>query len=370
MASLLDLPPELLDQIISLLSEGKPPSEKFLHEEPSDALLQSGYHPLKDLSQACRTTRELCFPSLFSAVRVDLNRVDAFLSLSESHNLCSQADSLVLYLDPGSHAENSNNSSIWPSVVQIVDLAKPSVVTVLLTASLFEEILPYKLDLTDQWAFSIRYQALQLRMPEGLAQSSQMSQETWESQNVFQIRKWSHCTFNQGSSISGYSSYEYFLKQTPCIFNPQNRHEFGHKMMEGSFENLTCLDYIAIFPIDHMRLFCLSMDSMGKLKCLRVQFAPTPSNNVLDNPDAVGKCQPGDLWQEFEACYNTLTQHISSNWLTGETSLAEFVSLDYHNPSLRELLNRVVGQNLVYWISDSVGGRWKSIEKGPRPLDD
>ena len=370
MASLLDLPPELLDQIISVLREGKPPSAKFLHEEPSDALWQSGYHPLKDLSRACRTTRQLCFPNLFSALRVDLNRVGAFLSFSNTHNLCSQVDSLVLYLDPDSQAENSSNCSIWPSVVQIVDSAKPSVLTVLLTASLFEEILPYKLELTDQWAFSIRYQALQLRMPQGLAQSSQTSQEILESQNVFQIRKWSHCTFNQGSSIKGYSSYEYFLKQTPCILNPQYRHEFRRKMMEGPLENLTCLDYIAIFPIDHMRRFCLSMESMEKLKCLRVQFAPTPSNNVLDNPDAVGKCQPGDLWQEFEACYNTLTQHISSSWLTGVTSLSEFVSLDYHNPSLRELLDRLVGLNLVYWISDSVDGRWESIEKGPRPLDD
>ena len=370
MASLLDLPPELLDQIISVLTEGMPPSEKFLHEEPSDALLQSRYHPLKDLSRACRTTRELCFPSLFSAVRVDLNRVGAFLRFSSSHNLCGQVDSLVLYLDTDSQAENFSNCSIWLSVVHVVNSAKPSVMTMLLTASLFEEILPYKLDLTGQWAFSIRYQALQLRIPQGLAQSSQTSQETMESQNVFQIRKWSHCTFNQGSSISGYSSYEYFLQQTPSVFNPQDRDEFGRKMMGGPFENLTCLDYIAIFPIDHMRRFCLSMGSMEKLERLRVQFAPTPSNNVLDNPDAVGKCQPGDLWQEFEACYDTLTEHIYVHWLTGVMSLAEFVSLDYHNPSLRELLDRVVGQNLVYWLSDSVGGRWRSIEKGPRPLDD
>ena len=303
-------------------------------------------------------TRELCFPSLFSTVKVDLNGVDSFLEFSESHSLSSLVDSLVLYLEPNLQSENFNDCNIWLPMVRVIDSTKPSMMTVLLTASLFEKILPYDLYLSDQWAFGIRYQLLQLRMPWDLAPWSQTSQETLKSQNVFQLRKWTHCVFNQGSSINGYSSYEYFAKQPPSIFIPRDRLEFGRKMAQGLFENLTSLDYIAIFPIDHMTQFCLGMKSMKKLKCLRVQLAPTPSNDVLDNPAALGNCQPADLWQEFEACYSSLAHFASSDWLIESTSMKELVSLDYVNPTLRELLDRVVGQHLVDWEFDSNGGRW------------
>ena len=96
MVCLLDLPLELLDQIISILAEEKPPSAKLLNEEPSNSLIRSDYHPLKDLSRACRSTRGLCTPSLFSAMKVDLSSIHSFFRWSETHILFSHADSLVL----------------------------------------------------------------------------------------------------------------------------------------------------------------------------------------------------------------------------------------------------------------------------------
>lgn len=362
MASLLDLPVELLGLIISFLAEEKPPSAKLLHEDPPDAILRSGYHPLKALSHACHETHGLCFHSLFSAVKVDTNSADEFLKFSETHSLFRQADSLVLYLDSEFQPSHFDNGNIWLPLVRVIDSVKPSVVTVLLTPSLFQLILPYDLDLTDQWAFGIGHQVLQLTLPRELAASSQTSRKALESQNVFQIREWTHCAFNQGSSLSAYSTYEFFSKQTPSVFNPRPHPDLGRKMMEGGFANLTSLDYIALFPVEEMmEQFCLCTRYMRKLKCLRVQLAPTPSNNVLDNPIAVGKSQPGDLWQELEECYITLSKSFWIRLGTGPMSLEDFTSHDYVNPSLRELLDRVLvdlTMSFGFVKCDPNGGRW------------
>ena len=367
MTSLLDLPLELLQHVISFVAEEKLLSTRMLHEEPSDALLRSTYHPLKDLSQACRATRELCFPSLFSALKVDINSAEEFLTFSGTHSLCSQADSLVLYLDLSCQDDNLSSCNIWPAMVRTIDSVKPSLVTILSTTSLFRLILPYDLDLNDEWAFRIPYQVLQLRLPKHLAASSHTSRQALESQNVFQIREWTHCTFNQGSSINGYCTYEYYLKLTPTIFDPLCEVELKRKMTEGGFANLTSLDYIALFPINcTMERFCTCMQIMKKLRCLRVQFAPTPSNDVLDDSAAVGKCQPGDLWQEFEDCYKTLTRYFWRTWDSEGTLMDEFISLDYVNPRLRELLDRVMGlckEPLGCFRSDSCGGRWIRAEE-------
>ena len=369
MASLLNLPPELLEQIISNLSEGETLSTKLLREEPSYALLQSGYHPLKDFSLACRATRQLCFPTLFSVIKVAINNADEFLRFTERNSLSGRVDSLLLYPDLNPQTKDFSNRNIWVPIVRIIDSALPSVVTVMLTASLFPQVISYQLVLVDEWAFRIPCQVLQLRMPRDLAAWSRPSQEALESHNLFQIREWTHCTFNQGSSINVYSTYEYFLKMTPSIFNPRIFYEVGRKMTDCEFANLTSLDYIAVFPLDQLYPFSDCIGSMKKLKCLRVQFAPTLSNNVLDDPVAMGKCQPGDLWLELEGCYKNLCLCIWETWDEGTITLEEFISLDYVNPSLRELLDRIVGIFLLgddeIFMPDSSGGRWFRNEESP-----
>lgn len=371
MACLLDLPPEIVEQIVFVLAEEKPPSAKFLHEEPSDRLLRSGHHPLKDLSQTCRAARSLCFPSLFSVVKVDLDSIGGFLEFAKCHSLYTHADSLVFYIDRKSQAEKSTDVpsyNLWLPMVRVVDLVKPSLMTVVLPPSLFAETLPYQLNLDDQWVFDISYQVLQLKMSLDLAPVSHISQDTIASWDIFQMRPWTHCTFNQGSSIKGYCSYEYFYKQTPSIFNPRDRDEFFLRMMEGSFENLTSVDYIAVFPIDNIFRFTQCMSLMKNLKCLRVQFSATPNNDVLDNPAAL--CQAKDLWQELESCYYSLTHFIRFNWDERPMSLEEFVSLDYASPSLRELIDRTAGRNLLEWGDfDPNEGRWTRKEESSRGIN-
>lgn len=361
MAYLLDLPPELLVQIISVLAKEKPLSAKLLHEEPSDSLLRSSYHPLKDFSQVCRATRELSFPSLFSALKVDLTSIQGFLKFSNSRSLSSHADSLLLYVDPASRAEQLSDFEVWAPVVRIVDSVKPSTLTVLLHHLLFARILPYKLNLTNEWASGIHLQMLQLRMHKDLAHSSQTSQEITNSLNVFRMRKWTHCAVNQGSLIRDFrSNLRVASQQAPYLFYPWDREDLSSTMSVSPFEYMTSLDYIAVFPVcATMSRFCKSLDRMTNLKCLRVQLAPTPNIHVLDNPAVLWECWPVSIWyQFFGACYDTLAGYFWFTWHNGTTSIEEFINLDYVNPSLRGIIDRTVGDSLKTLGSDFNGGRW------------
>ena len=344
MVYLLDLPLEILEQITSILAEEPSLSAKLLNQEPSCAFLQSDYHPLKDFSQACHKTRGLCFTSLYSAVKVDINSIGDFLAFSDANDLPRHTDSLLLYSKSSSSIEENDQPSIWPPVCQIIDSVKPSVMKAMFAPSLFTEFLPYEIHLSNQWAFKIPFQVLQLAMPRDLAQSSHTSQDAMKSQNVFQLREWTHCTFNQGSSVKAYSTYEYFYKQTPSIFLPTSPNS---PLMIGLFGHLTTIDYIAVFPIDHVADFCELMECMENLRILRVQFAPTLDDKVLDDPAALGKSQPMDLWQEFESCYDTLAMYLCIAWGKGETCPDEFVSLDYANLSLCDMIDGVVDRILV-----------------------
>ena len=479
MFPLLDLPLELVEQIISVLAEEKPPSAKLLHEDPSESILRFGPRPLKELSQACHLTRELCFPSLFSAVKVDLDCIGDFMKFSKHHGLSKYADSVLLYIDPTSFAEkieHISNHYLWLPMVRVIDSVLPSVMTLVLPPSLFAHILPYQLHLENQWAFNIPFQVLQLQIPRDLAPfahgkvesrflgsarakhwlpvlpeanspSSQESQDTlrsvdsappkhssiwpfptassyvtfqdgslptfvppdksrqqllpWagapsyhkpeeikgslklapskyrqsdlpsasvptyhtpknniDSLNVFRLRPWTRCIFNQGSSVKGYGSYEYFYKQAPSFFYPLRHHEFIRSSLCDPFDKITSFDYIAVFPIDHFKQFCVNMTFMKNLKCLRVQLAPTSSNDILDNPSALGNSQPKDLWQELESCYKTVARTVRVLCDRGEMSVEIFSSLDYVNPNLCELIDRTAGRKLRHWKSDPRGGRW------------
>ena len=484
MPSLLDLPLELVEQIISVLAEEKPPSARLLYEDPSESFFRPGLSPLKELSQACRSTRELCFPSLFSAVKVDLDCIGDFMKFSKRHSLSHYADSVLLYIDPTTFAEKIQPISdhyLWLPIIRVIDSVMPSVMTVVLPTSLFAHILPYQLHLEDQWAFKIPYQVLQLQvgrdlapfahgrvesqfsggarakdrlpvqpeanapssheshdilsladlappklssvctcpntssdlafqdgslpnslppdkslqgfLPRAAASSCQNLEETKVSQklltskyrhsdlpsanaptyhtpkidmdslNVFQLRPWTRCTFNQGSSVKGYSSYEYFSLQAPSFLYPFGHYRYLSSSAYHLSDTITSFDYIAVFPTDHFERFCSNLTFMKNLKHLRVQLAPTSGNDILDNQSALGKSQPKDLWQELGSSYASIARTVRLLCDRGDTAVETFTSLDYVNPGLCELIDRTAGRKLRHWKSDPRGGRWTRKQK-------
>lgn len=359
MPSLLDLPPELVEQIISVFAVEEPPSAKSIYQEPSKALLNQGYHPLKDLSCVCQGLRRLCFSSLFSALKVNLEVVTGFLDFIKSSQLVGRVDSLALYTPPGC----LGGRLIWPRMVDIVDLVNAPSLTIIFPPFVFAEILPYGINLRDAWAFGIEYQVLRLEIPRTPV-TPKTPKDIIKDSNVFAMRPWSHCTYNEGSSVEAYSTYEYSLKDKPSVFCPSDRDQFA-RTIRGSLDHITSIDFVAVFPINHIWLFLRATSGMKSLRRLRTQLTPTPDNDVLDNPFALGKCQRGDLWMELEASYLQLVGFVRSTderykaFGMQRCPLEEFVILDYVNPGLREFIDGVVGPRMVDgWDFDSSCGRW------------
>ena len=359
MPSLLDLPPELVEQIISVFAVEEPPSTKSIYEEPSNALLNQDYHPLKDLSCVCQSLRRLCFSSLFSALKVNLEVVTGFLEFIKSSQLVGRVDSLALYTPP----ECLGGRFIWPRMVDIIDLINAPSAMIILPPFVFAEILPYGINLRDAWAFGIEYQVLRLEIPR-TSVTPRTPKGIIKDSNIFAMRPWSHCTYNEGSSVEAYSTYEYSLKNTPSVFYPSDRDQFA-RTISGSLDHITSIDFIAVFPITHMGSFLRATSGMKSLRRLRTQLTPTPDNDVLDNPSALGKCQRGDLWMELEASYLQLAAFVRSSDESSEVlgkqrcPLEEFVILDYIHPGLREFIDGVVGPVLAAeWEFDSSCGRW------------
>ena len=359
MPSLLELPPELVEQIVSVLAGKEPPSAKFIFEQPSRSLLHSGYHPLKDLSCVCQGLRRFCFNGLFSAlmVNLDIDIVTGFREFIKSSQLAGRVDSLVLYIEPG-----YTGDTLWPRMVEIIDFVNAPSVTIMLPPAAFAKVLPYDLDLDDAWAFNIDYQILQLSVP----RQEMVPKTPWDfdrDRNIFALQPWIHCAYNEGSSVESYSTYEYYLKKRPSVFAPSNFDEFV-RTMEKSLVHISSLDLIAIFPTNLWPFEgCISF--MRNLRSLRTQLAPTLSNNVLDDPVALGKCQTKDLWMEFESSYSRLVDFVVGRGY-GDFTLSfpeQFTILDYANSALQETIDGVVRDRLDRWGRDLEGGSWTRIRE-------
>lgn len=355
MPSLLDLPPELVEQIIFVFADGEPPSSKFIYQQPSKALLNRDYHPLKDLSCVCRVLRRICFFSLFSALKVNLEIVTGFLDFIRSSQLVGRVDSLALYTTP----ECLGGRLIWPRMADIIDLINTPSLTIVFPPLVFAEIVPYAINLRDAWAFSTEYQVLRLEMPR-TSGTPTTREDVNKDCNIFAMRPWSQCIYNEGSSVEAYSTYEYASKNIPSIFCPVNPTQFARKI-GNSLDHITSFTHIAVFPFINLWSFLGAASEFKSLRRLRTQLTPTPDNDILDNPAALGKCQRGDLWMELEAMYLQLVRFVRNT----ERSLEEFVILDYVHPGLHEFIDGVVGPHMADgWNFDPSCGRWTRSKGG------
>lgn len=358
MSSLLDLPPELLEQIISALAEEEPPSATFIHEQPSESLLHRGYHSLKDLSCVSKKLRQLCFRSLFSALKVDIEVDTGFLEFINSSQLVGRVNSLVFFTKP----ECFGGESIWPQMVEIVDCLNAPSVTMIFPPPVFAEVLPYELTLHNAWAFGIDYQVLHLEMPRRRT-APKTPDEVVKDRDVFAMRPWTHCTYNEGSSVKAYSTYEYYLKEKPSPF-PYSRWDQFPSTPEKAFEHITSLDLIAVFPTN-LNSFSRLMRDIKALRSLRTRLSPTLSNRVLDDPSSLWKCQREDLWMEFEGAYRMIFSFLAtaSQEDSQLQAMEQFTILDYANANLRKMIDDIEDNMLAEWERDPNGGRWTRTPK-------
>jgi len=370
MASLTNLPLELIHHILSKAAAEDPPSKKFLHEEPSASLLHSVHHPLKDLVQTSRLLHDLSCEYLFTSLKADIRDIARLILFTEKHSLRGRVSSLLLYLgelreerwDPNDELTGNQppcslseptSTSTWRQIKAVVDVIDPSSLTFMLPPAEYECILPYELDLADEWAFHTPYQLL--RLDQGAKEIRHWPVAgSLSDYKIFGLRPWSHITFNEGCSVQAFSTYEFFDKTAPSIMHPKTAIE--SILPSNVCPSIVSVDHIAVFPICDIVQNWSFLSRFSNLKFLRLQFAPSPSNKLLDDPVRLGKCQRSDLWSELRQAY---LEHINAlgfqhpwDW----DGPSDFTILDYSNPGINEMLDEE-------WILSELGD-WYPQGKG------
>ena len=336
MAILTDLPPELIDQIVSLLAIEEPPSKRSLREEPSLALLTSPRQIIKHLGQACRLLHRVAWPYLFRYLKANIGDVAALIRFAQRRGLSGQVSNILLYsinLKERDSApqhllakSNSNRSHTWDQIRAIVNTLNPMSITLLLPPEDFELMVPFTLRLADDWAFDIRYQILHLEQNP----NTPVPPNEWED-GIFTLRQWTHMTFNEGSSVKVYSTYEYFAKHCPTCMYPREDYL-------PTYPSLLSLDYIAVFPC-RRNAFPSLMNCFPNLRHLKLQFHPTLSNAILDNAPALGTVERSDLWSELRKSYFTLFGGATSpNHLKNVNQIS---IMDYSTAGVAEIIQDI-----------------------------
>jgi len=178
--------------------------------------------------------------------------------------------------------------------------------------------------------------------------------------NLLMARPWCSVTVNEGSSLKAYTTYEYFLRQTPSLMSAL----LTTKSVDADilFRNLSSFSFVAIFPFyNHVDQILKCVRKMRRLKTLFVKLCPEPESNVLSDEieDARGHIEVNDPWNEFETSYTLITHTVI--YLTLEGDLEQFHADDVCMQGIRDHLEQSVTKRLQQWWLYDGHGCWNKV---------
>lgn len=346
-----DLPSELVQRVVFFLDGKASPSSESLHQEPAVNIVKSDEQNLKNISLTCHFLRALVLPSLFKFTTVacglrnypqrnEIKALAHFLSDQSQIKVFSVALCFAV-VDPSFDMQLLPDDFIQQRCSEAVDEIQPKSLTVVCPSTLLALLAPYSQDTAiepdDGWAFDMPLHVLHLSTPQ--ADRHLRKGNLWNE-------TWSAITLNEGSSLKVYSTYEYYLKQTPSIFQ-LNRFCNGVLRAIWAF-TVRKFEYVAIFPMsNHVSRVFNRLVSLHSLQILMTRLLPHENSLILSNPDKVGKCSLPDLWMETESSYASIAafvQHMGENF-----SLTQFTPLDFARANIVPMLHPRVADCLQGW---------------------
>lgn len=182
---------------------------------------------------------------------------------------------------------------------------------------------------SDAWAFDMKMHYIELRQLEPYCREQSSTQCLPVDSALIHRRPWSHLAYNEGSSISAYSTYEYFLKEPPkMLFLILFR-----LAKEGQDScNLCSFSFIGIFPFSiYITTIIRALHGVKTLRKVQFQLAPGPENNLLSSPERMRRAQPVDIWLEWNESYKVIATFLVLGDFPDGT---EFVSEDCREPKM------------------------------------
>lgn len=303
-AQLLDLPNEILSQIIRYLDSDICLEHRFV-AHPRDKWLELDEKPLKHISTASQRLRQLSLPTLFQRARLNPFQLTDFLNFTHHHALTSTIHSIVAHLtSPVSHI----HPAWWCRLLN--EIPTP---TLILTGapSAFSEPAKLHITVSDSWAFDIPIQLLELKQSPAAARQ-QIPHSNLPS--IFAARPWHSLRVNEGSMLKAYTRYEYFLKKPPSLLAdlqmqlsdyttsagaiPPEMMPHSIMLIHRLFESLQSFAYVAVFPFyNHTDEILKCVRRMGRLQRLSVKLCPAEGERLLEE-EVGGRIDLNDPWTE------------------------------------------------------------------------
>lgn len=310
-AQLLDLPNEILNQVIRYLDSDICLEQRF-HSHPRNTWLELEERPLTHISVSSRRLRQLALPVLFRRARLNPIHLTDFLTFIHQHTLEPTVHSIVAHIEgPLSHI----HPAWWCRLLNAIPT--PTLILVGSPSSFSE---PAKLHITvsDSWAFNIPYQLLELKQSP-LAARQQIAYSNLPS--IFAARPWHSLRVNEGSMLLAYTRYEYFLKKPPSLMAdlqlllsdyttsanagidaiPPEMMPHSIMLIHRLFEMLRWFSYTAVFPFyNHTDEIMKCVRRMKRLERLEVRLCPEEGTRLLeDEMGAAGnRIDLNDPWNE------------------------------------------------------------------------
>jgi hypothetical protein len=164
---------------------------------------------------------------------------------------------------------------------------------------------------SDVWAFDMKMHYVELAQ-ESLSTIEHMNTtcgRPWGTALIHR-RPWTHLGYNEGSSITAYSTYEYHLKQSPKMLYLT--------LIRLAKEaqpccNIRSFSFVGVFPFStNIAAVVRALQKIRTLKEVRFQISPGPENNVLGSQKRMGRAQAPDLWLEWNGSYKAIVAFLGT----------------------------------------------------------
>jgi hypothetical protein len=195
---------------------------------------------------------------------------------------------------------------IW---TQVFSCLEPNRVVVAAPPRTLAALLDTQTLSNDIWAFGMETHYIELLQPEPLRLDhiSAACERPWDSALIHR-RPWYHIGYNEGSSISAYSTYEYHAKQCPRILYLT--------LLRLAKEaqtccNITSFSFTGVFPFaTNVTSIVRALHHIPTIKNVSFQLAPGPENDLLSDAKRRGRAQSSDFWLEWRESYKCLSSYL------------------------------------------------------------
>ncbi|KAF1948674.1 hypothetical protein CC80DRAFT_431078 [Byssothecium circinans] len=302
-------------------------SSVFAYDEAFDDLLinlcriEEGDEFLKEVPHI------LWFPHLPRQMLADFSRFVRQYELKvhvKSVVLCTDKEYELRHVSSADAHLAKAVAEIWS---QIFLHLEPRRVVVAAPPTTMAGLLDVQMMSADTWAFDMKMHYIELIQPDPVQFSRPIehASDSWRPWDTTLIhrRPWTHLAYNEGSSVSAYSTYEYHLKQSPKML-----YLVLQRLAKDVQDccNIRSFSFIGVFPFStNISAIIKALQNIRTLDTVSFQLAPGPENGLMEDKKRMGRAQPSDLWLEWNGCYKDLAAFLGTyEWKDG----AMFVSKD------------------------------------------